>query len=38
VGSRSDEDHCEYSDIDMMLTAGRCSGKGGFQRKDGSPY
>jgi uncharacterized cupin superfamily protein len=38
VGSRSDDDHCEYSDIDMMLTAGRYSGKGSFQHKDGSPY
>jgi uncharacterized cupin superfamily protein len=38
VGSRNDEDHCEYSDIDMMLTAGRYSGKGSFRHKDGSPY
>jgi uncharacterized cupin superfamily protein len=38
VGSRNEEDQCEYSDIDMVLTAGRYSGKGGFQRKDGSPY
>ena len=38
VGSRNEEDQCEYSDIDMVLTAGRYSGKGGFRRKDGSCY
>ena len=38
VGSRSDEDHGEYPDIDLMFTAGRYSGKGGFRRKDGSSY
>src|ERR1700676_2107941 len=38
AGSRNDEDHCEYSDIDMVLTAGRYSGKGSFRRKDGSCY
>jgi uncharacterized cupin superfamily protein len=38
VGSRSDEDHGEYPDIDMVFTAGRYSGKGGFQRKDGSSF
>jgi len=38
VGSRNDEDHGEYSDIDLVFTAGRYSGKGGFRRKDGSPY
>jgi uncharacterized cupin superfamily protein len=38
VGSRNDEDHGEYSDIDMMFTAGRYSGKGGYRHKDGTPY
>jgi uncharacterized cupin superfamily protein len=38
VGSRDDEDHGEYSDIDMRFGAGRYSGKGVFSRKDGSPY
>ncbi len=38
VGSRNDEDHGEYSDIDMVFTAGRYSGKGSFLRKDGTPY
>lgn len=38
VGSRNDDDHGEYSDIDMVFTAGRYSGKAMFRRKDGSPY
>jgi uncharacterized cupin superfamily protein len=38
VGSRSDEDHGEYSDIDMVFAPGRYSGKGGYRRKDGTPY
>jgi len=38
VGSRSDEDGGEYSDIDMKFAAGRYSGKGGYARKDGTPY
>jgi uncharacterized cupin superfamily protein len=38
VGTRNDEDHGEYSDIDMVFNAGRYSGKGGFRRKDGTPY
>jgi uncharacterized cupin superfamily protein len=38
VGSRNDADQGEYSDIDMVFTAGRYTGKGGFRRKDGSPY
>ena len=38
VGSRIDEDHGEYSDIDMVFTAGRYSGKGTYRHKDGSPY
>jgi uncharacterized cupin superfamily protein len=38
VGSRNDEDHGEYPDIDMVFTAGRYGGKGGFRHKDGSPY
>lgn len=36
VGSRSDEDHGAYSDIDMKFKAGRYSGGGGFTKKDGS--
>jgi uncharacterized cupin superfamily protein len=36
IGSRSDEDYGEYSDIDMKFAAGRYSGGGGFTRKDGS--
>jgi uncharacterized cupin superfamily protein len=38
VGSRDDEDHGEYPDIDMVFAAGRYSGKGGYRRKDGTPY
>lgn len=38
VGSRSDEDWGEYSDIDMKFHPGRYSGKGGgFTKKDGTP-
>ena len=36
VGGRSDEDHGEYSDIDMKFLPGRYSGGGGYRRKDGS--
>ena len=38
VGSRSDEDHGEYSDIDMKFSAGRYSAKGTYSRKDGTPF
>jgi uncharacterized cupin superfamily protein len=38
VGSRNDEDHGEYSDIDMVFMSMRYSGKGGYRRKDGTPY
>jgi uncharacterized cupin superfamily protein len=38
VGSRSDEDSGEYSDIDMKFTSGRYSAKGTYRRKDGTPY
>jgi uncharacterized cupin superfamily protein len=38
VGSRNDADHGEYSDIDMVFTAGRYSGHGSYRHKDGSPY
>ena len=38
VGGRSDEDHGEYSDIDMQFLPGRYSGGGGYRRKDGSSF
>lgn len=38
VGSRSDEDHGEYPDLDLVFTAGRYSGKGKYLHKDGTPY
>ena len=34
IGGRSATDVCTYSDIDMMLD----KTKGGYTRKDGSPY
>ncbi len=37
VGSRSDDDHGQYSDIDMQFLPGRYSGGGGYARKDGTP-
>jgi uncharacterized cupin superfamily protein len=38
VGSRRDEDHCEYSDIDMISTAGKYSGTSQYRHKNGAPY
>ncbi len=38
VGSRSDEDGGEYPDIYMRFAGARYSGKGGYFRKDGTPY
>jgi uncharacterized cupin superfamily protein len=38
VGSRIDQDHGEYPDIDLVFTSGRYSGRGGYRRKDGTPY
>lgn len=38
VGSRNDADHGEYSDIDMVFTAGRYSGKARHRRRDGTAY
>jgi uncharacterized cupin superfamily protein len=38
VGSRSDEDHGEYPDIDLKFTAERYSGRGQYVHKDGRPY
>ncbi|HEY1726423.1 MAG TPA: cupin domain-containing protein [Steroidobacteraceae bacterium] len=38
VGSRHHDDHGEYPDIDLKFSSGRCSGNGGFQHKDGTPY
>ena len=37
VGSRNEEDHGEYSDIDMTFMPRRYSGRGGYRRKDGTP-
>jgi uncharacterized cupin superfamily protein len=38
VGTRSDADEGEYSDIDMKFTGARYSGKGRYTKKDGTPY
>jgi uncharacterized cupin superfamily protein len=38
VGSRNNDDHGEYPDIDLVFAPGRYSGKGGYRHKDGSPY
>jgi uncharacterized cupin superfamily protein len=38
VGSRSDQDHGEYPDIDLAFQSGRYSGGGGYTHKDGRPY
>ena len=37
IGSRSDEDYGEYSDIDMKFLAGRYDEGGGYVRKNGDP-
>ena len=34
IGTRTGEDVCVYSDIDMMIDPR----KGGYTRKDGTPY
>lgn len=39
VGTRHDEDHGEYPDIDLAFDAGRYSGKSsGYRHKNGKPY
>ncbi|NNE17210.1 MAG: transcriptional regulator, partial [Myxococcales bacterium] len=40
VGTRNDEDHGEYSDIDMAFGPGRYTRKkaGRYLHKDGTPY
>jgi uncharacterized cupin superfamily protein len=38
VGSRMDGDHGAYPDIDLRFTAGRYSGGGRYEHKDGTPY
>lgn len=38
VANHHDEDHGEYSDIDMKFTKGRYSGASRFVRKNGVPY
>ena len=39
VGTRDNDDHGEYSDIDMVFGSGRYSSRDGvYRHKDGTPY
>lgn len=38
MSNRSDEDHGEYPDLDLIATAGRYSGRGRYLHRDGTPY
>ncbi len=38
VSNRSEDDHGEYPDLDLIFTAERYSGKSEFLHRDGSPY
>ncbi len=38
VGGRSDDDACDYPDIDMKAAPGRYGGRPAFTHKDGTPY
>jgi uncharacterized cupin superfamily protein len=38
IGSRHEEDHGEYPDIDLKFTARRFAGRDAFLHKDGSAY
>jgi uncharacterized cupin superfamily protein len=38
VGSRNDGDSGAYPDVDLMFEAGRYTGRGGYTKKDGTPY
>ena len=38
IGSRLDDDHGEYPDIDMKFGGARYQGRGEYTRKDGTPY
>jgi uncharacterized cupin superfamily protein len=38
VGTRDDQDHGEYPDIDMLFVADRYAGGTPFRHKDGTPY
>lgn len=37
IGARHEDDHGEYSDIDMKFLPRRYSGGGGYTKKDGTP-
>ncbi len=38
MSNRTDEDHGEYPDLDLVYTSGRYSGRGRFLHRDGTPY
>ena len=38
IGSRFDDDHGEYPDIDMKFGGARYQGRVQYTRKDGTPY
>ncbi|HEY4012251.1 MAG TPA: cupin domain-containing protein [Polyangiaceae bacterium] len=38
VGTRNDDDGGEYSDVDLVFKSGRYTGRGGYTKKDGTPY
>ncbi len=38
IGSRHEDDHGDYPDIDLMFTSIRSVHKGAFVHKDGTPY
>lgn len=38
MSNRSDEDHGEYPDLDLVATPGRYTGRGRYLHRDGTPY
>ncbi len=38
MSNRSDEDHGEYPDLDLVFTPGRYTGRGRFLHRDGTRY
>jgi uncharacterized cupin superfamily protein len=38
MSNRSDDDHGEYPDLDLVFTSGRYAGRGEYLHRDGTPY
>jgi uncharacterized cupin superfamily protein len=38
MSNRSEDDHGEYPDLDLVFTSGRYSGRGRYLHRDGTPY